>query len=91
VLRDIFDLSQSIRFVSKAEDDCQVRRCIAELQDQARNYRRMNAKSDDPNSAWAKFYQDEVEQIAHEIASLEEPLIATPTSRNGTPRTPRTP
>ena len=89
--RDIFDLSQSIRFVSKAEDDRQVRRRIAELQDQARNYRRMYAESDDPNSARARFYQDEVEQITHEIASLEEPLIATPISRNGTPRTPRTP
>ena len=89
--RDIFDLSQSIRFVSKAEDDRQVRRRIAELQDQARNYRRMYAESDDPNSARARFYQEEVEQITHEIASLEEPLIATPISRNGTPRTPRTP
>ena len=91
VLRDIFDLSQSIRFVFKAEDDHQVRRRIAELQDQARYYRRMYAKSDDPNSARARFYQDEVQQIAHEIALLEEPLIATPISRNGTPRTPRTP
>ena len=51
--QDIFDLSQSIRFVSKAEDDRQVRRRIAELQDQARNYRRMFAESDDPNSARA--------------------------------------
>ncbi len=91
VLQDIFDLSQSIRFISKAEADRQVRRRIAELQDQARNYRQMYDKSDDPNSAWARFYQDEVEQIAHEIASLEGPLIATPISRNGTPRTLRTP
>jgi hypothetical protein len=88
---DIFDLSQSIRFVAKTEDDRQVRRRIAELQDQARNYRRMFAESDDPNSARARFYQDEVEQIAQEIASLQEPLITTPISRNATPRTPRTP
>jgi hypothetical protein len=88
-LRDIFDLSQSIRFVSKAEDDRQVRRCTAEIQDQARNYRRIYAESDDPNIAWARFYQDKVEQIAHKIASFEEPFIATPISQNGTPRTPR--
>ena len=60
---DISELSQSIRFVSKAEDDCQVRRRIAELQDQSRNFRRMLAESDDPNSARARFYQDEVEQL----------------------------
>lgn len=89
--QDISDLSESIRFHARAEDGRQVRRRIAELQDQARNYRRMYAESDDPNSARARFYQDEVEQIMHEIASLEEPLIATPISRNGTPRTPRTP
>jgi hypothetical protein len=89
--QDIFDLSQSIRFVSKAEDDRQVRRRIAELQDQARNYRRMYAESDDPNSARARFYQDEVEQITHEIASLEEPILRTPISQNRTPRTPMTP
>jgi hypothetical protein len=88
---DIFDLSQSIRFVAKADDDRQVRRRVAELQDQARNFRRMFAESDDPNSARARFYQDEVEQIAYEIASLQESLIATPISRNATPRTPRTP
>jgi len=88
---DIFDLSQSIRFVAKADDDRQVRRRVAELQDQARNFQRMFAESDDPNSARARFYQDEVEQIAYEIASLQESLIATPISRNATPRTPRTP
>ncbi|KAI2505085.1 hypothetical protein MHU86_9361 [Fragilaria crotonensis] len=88
---DIFDLSQSIRFLSKAEDDRQVRRRISELQDEARRYRRMYAESDDPNSARARFYLEEAQQIAREIESLEEPLIATPISRNGTPRTPRTP
>jgi hypothetical protein len=87
----IFELSQSICFVSKAEDDRQLRRRIAELQDQSRSYRRMLAECDDPNSARARFYQDKVEQSAHEIASLQEPLIATPISRNATPRTPRTP
>ena len=89
--QDIFVLSESIRFHARAEDGRQVRRRIAELQDQARNYRRMFAESDDPNSARARFYQDEVQQITEEIASLEEPLIATPTSQNTTPRTPRTP
>ncbi len=88
---NIFALSESIRFMAKAEDDRQVCRRIADLQDQARNFRRMYAESDDLNSARAQFYQNEVQQIAEEIASLGQPLISTPISRNGTPRTPRTP
>ena len=89
--RDIFALSESIRFLAKAEDDRQVRRRIADLQDQARTFRRMYAESDDLHSARAQFYQNEVQQIAEEIAALEQPMITTPVSRNGTPRTPRTP
>jgi hypothetical protein len=89
--RDIFALSQSIRFLAKAEDDRQVRRRIADLQDQARNFRRLHAESDDPNGARARFYEDEVKQIAEEIASLEQPLTTTPISQNRTPRTPRSP
>jgi len=88
--RDILALSQSIRFLAKAEDDRQVRRRIADLQDQARKFRRLHTESDDRNSARAQFYADEVKQITDEIASLaEQPLIATPLSQNRTPRTPR--
>ena len=64
---DLFALSQSIRFLANAEDDRQVRRRIADLQDQARNYRRMLAESDDPSSARARFYLEEVQQINEEI------------------------
>ena len=90
-IQDILALSQSIRFHAKAEDDRQVRRRIADLQDQARNFRRLHAESDDANSARAQFYADEVKQITDKIASLEQPLIATPLSQNRTPRTPRSP
>ena len=89
--RDIFALSESIRFLAKAEDDRQVRRRIADLQDQARTLRRMYAESDDLNSARAQYYQNEVQQIAEEIAALEQPMIRTPISQNGTPSTPRSP
>ena len=87
--RDVFALSESIRVLAKAEDDCQVRRRIADLQDQARNHRRMYAESDDLSSAQAQFYQDEVQQIADEIAFLDQPLTSTLIRQNGTPRTPR--
>jgi hypothetical protein len=85
----IFALSESIHFLAKAEDDPQIRRRITDLQDQARNFKRMYADSDDLNSAQAQFHRDEVQQIAEEIASLDQPLTSTPISRNGTPRTPR--
>jgi phage host-nuclease inhibitor protein Gam len=84
-------LSNSIRFLAQAEDVRQVRRRIADLQDQARNYRRMYAESDDHSSARARFYQDEAQELATEIASLEEQLITrTPVHHNTTPRTPMT-
>jgi phage host-nuclease inhibitor protein Gam len=51
---------------------------IADLQDQARNYRRMYAEADDPRSARARFYHEEAQEIASEVASLQEQLIATP-------------
>jgi hypothetical protein len=51
----------------------------------------MFAESDDPTSARARFYKNEVQQITDEIAALEHPLMRTPVSRNGTSRNPRTP
>ena len=84
---DIVALSQSIRFLAQSEDVRQVRRRIGELQDQARNYRRMYAEDDDPSSARARFYHDEAQAIALEVASLQEQLITTPPRHNTTPRT----
>jgi hypothetical protein len=49
----------------------------------------MYAESDDLSSAQAQFYQDEVQQIADEIAFLDQPLTSTLIRQNGTPRTPR--
>ena len=94
----IYVLSQSILVLAQsedaregrrqiAEDVRQVRRRITELQDQARNYRRLYAEDDDPSSARARFYQDEAEEIASEVASLQEQLITTPPRNNTTPRT----
>ncbi len=48
---DVFALSESICFLAKAEDDRQVRQRIANLQGQARNFRRMFAEADDPSRA----------------------------------------
>lgn len=83
---DIVALSQSIRFLAEAEDIRQVRQRIADLQDQARNYRRMHAEADDLNSARARFYHDEAQEISFEVAKLQENLIATPPRHNTTPR-----
>ena len=49
--RDIFALC----FLAKAEDVRQVCQRIANLQDQARDYRRMFAESDDPTTAGLDF------------------------------------
>ena len=84
---DLFALSQSIRFLANAEDDRQVRRRIADLQRPGSNYRRMLAESDDPSSARARFYQEEVQQINEEVEALLQPFNATPISQIGTPRT----
>lgn len=84
---DVVALSQSIRFLAQSEDVRQVRRRIGELQDQARNYRRMYAEDDDPSSARARFYHDEAQAIALEVASLQEQLITTPPRHNTIPRT----
>jgi hypothetical protein len=58
---------------------------------QARNYRRMFAESDVSTSARVRFYENKVQQITDKIATLEQPLMRTPVSRNGIPSTPRTP
>jgi hypothetical protein len=46
----------------------------------------MYAESDDPNSARARFYHDELQVITAEITGLQEQLIATPPRHNTTPR-----
>jgi hypothetical protein len=70
--QDIFALSDSIRFLAKAEDVRQVRLRIANLHDQARNYGTMFAESDDnPTSARARFYKNKVQRITDEIATLD--------------------
>jgi hypothetical protein len=96
---DILSLSDSLRYLADSEresshlladreDSCQVRRRVAELQDQARDYRRMFAEAADPSSSRATFYHEEAQRIALEIWNLQEENSArTPTRQNTTPRT----
>jgi hypothetical protein len=93
---DIVALSESLRFVAESEraravlladreDVRYVRRRADALQDQAREYRRMYAETDDPDSSRAKFYQDELKRIELEIATIQQE-VRTPTRQNTTPR-----
>jgi hypothetical protein len=46
----------------------------------------MHAEAEDLNSAWARFYHDEAQEISFEVAKLQENLITTPPCHNTTPR-----
>jgi hypothetical protein len=46
----------------------------------------MLAEADDPNSAQARFYHDEAQEISFEVAKLHENLITPPPHHNTTPR-----
>jgi hypothetical protein len=94
---DIVALSESLRFVAESEsaraellanreDVRYIRRHVDALHDQARDYRRMYAETDDPNSSRARFYQDELQRITFEITTIQQE-VRTPTRQNTTPRT----
>ena len=76
------------RLRDNGENSRHVRQRIGDLQDQAREYRKMYAETDDANSRRAQFYHAEEQRITSEIAALSESLVATPTRGNITP-TPR--
>ena len=79
---NILTLSNSLRFLAAAEDtrsqlaanredERNVRRRLYDLQDLARNYRRMYAEEDNQTGARAMFYLEEGQRIQSEIEALE--------------------
>ena len=78
----ILTLSNSLRFLAAAEDtrsqlaadredERNVRRRLYDLQDLARNYRRMYAEEDNQTSSRAMFYLEEGQRIQSEIEALQ--------------------
>jgi hypothetical protein len=63
-------LTNSIATWTSAENSRQVRRRIGELEDEARNYRRMYAELVDHSTDLAIFYQNEANDIASQIKKL---------------------
>ena len=74
------------RRVAEAERSAYLYRRIDNLRDQAREYRRMRAETDNPTSTRAIFYQEEEHRIVSEIEAIEHNLVGTPTRQNTTPR-----
>jgi hypothetical protein len=69
------------------ENSRHVRQRIGDLQDRAREYRKMYTEADNTSSRRALFYHEEEQQITSEIAALLDTLTATPRRENLTPPT----
>ena len=75
-----------MRAREEAENTRSTRRRIDNLEDQARDFRRKFAESEDILSRSAIFYREEAERLMDEITLLKQSLLGTPMQNNRTPQ-----
>jgi hypothetical protein len=75
-----------MRAHEEVENTRSTRRRIDNLEDQARDFQRKFAESEDSLSRSAIFYREEVERLMDDITLLKQSLLGTPVQNNRTPQ-----